>query len=42
MSVKIAAISNIPIITVTTMVVLNLPRRQGRQNQVSIPVEKFF
>jgi hypothetical protein len=37
-----ATISNLAIITVTTMLVSNLPRRQGRQKRVSVPVEKFF
>ena len=37
MSVTIAAVSKIVIITVTTMVVSNLPPRQGRQKQISEP-----
>ena len=37
-----ATISNLVIITVTTMVVSNLPRRQGRQKQFSVPVENCF
>ena len=37
-----ATISNLAIITLTTMLVSNLPRRQGRQKRDSVPVEKFF
>jgi len=37
-----AAISNLAINTVTAVVVSNLPRQQGRQKQVSVPVENFF
>ena len=37
-----ATISNLAIITVTTMLDSNLPRRQGRQKRVSVIVEKKF
>ena len=42
MSVIIAAISSIPIITVTTKVVSNRPRLQGRQKRIWVTVESFF
>jgi hypothetical protein len=37
-----AEIGNLVIITVTTMLVSNLPRRQGRQKRVSVLVEKIL
>jgi hypothetical protein len=40
MFVTYATISNLVIITVTTMVFSNLPCQQGRQKRVLFPVEK--
>ena len=37
-----ATISNLAKITVATMVVSNIPLRQGRQKRVSVLVENFF
>jgi len=37
-----AEISNLAIINLTTMLVSNLPRRQGLQKRVSVLVEKNF